>query len=324
METEVDMMGVNILPFAKIPDYFSQDTIPEKFQKAPGPNRPFLRTPEERIETLKLFLHTVVFAFFIAVTPAQQAAAENTQNSTRTDLKRKLSKPPENFQAVGEIYEGFLEHRRSVRIPLPINEAGCYRVIVATDKSAEDISVAVYQSNVEKARDRLSGKHPVVDWCAAKGGNVEAEVQMFSGRGAFALATFMRNSYKPSAAGIKVGGEDKDFIANRIRQLKPQFAKTGNPESGVLRGNLEQGDNQSFLVNLDKRCHTIIVGQEPSLIKLDIRLTDAKKDLPVRVQTTSSFTILETVPCLQTSGEYRIIVRATQGAGRFGFQIFSQ
>jgi hypothetical protein len=279
----------------------------------------------KEVFTLKRFLHKAALIIIAAAMPIQPAAAEKAQVSVGAALKKKLSTPPANFSSAGDIYTGALKHRESVRVPLPINTAGCYRVAVAADKSAEDISLVIYQSDVEKARDRLSGKHPVVDWCASEGKNVEAEVLMFTGHGAFALATFVRDTYKPTAAETKVGGDGNDLIANRIRQLKPQFAKNKKSASEVLRGNLKKGDKHVFPAQLKKSCNTIIVGQEPSLLKLDIRLADKKgNELPVRVRATSSFTILETVPCLPPGGEYRVIVQAAQGAGRFGFQIFSE
>ena len=239
-------------------------------------------------------------------------------------LKKEAATRPSGFSASIQIYEGTLEHLRTVRIPLSVDTPGCYRVAVAAEETVEDLSLVLYQSGKEEARDRLSGKRPSVDWCASEGGNVEAEVMMYGGRGAFALALFRKEKSAPQAGGrLKAGGGDKDFIANRIRQLQPQFAAGKQPLTAVLRGSAEEGDSRTFPVKLRGGCVSVPAAQAPSLLKLDISLSGPDGPVPSTLRATGSFAILEAgTPCPK-AGAYTLTVRAVKGSGDFGVQVFS-
>ena len=248
--------------------------------------------------------------------------------SAEKDIARRLKKEaatrPADFSAPIQTYEGILEHLRTVRIPLSVNAPGCYRVAVAAEETVEDLSLVLYQSGKEAARDRLSGKRPSVDWCAAEGGNVEAEVMMYGGRGAFALALFRKEKSRSLWGGrLKAGGGDKDFIANRIRQLQPRFAKGKAPLTAVLRGSEDEGDARSFPVKLRGGCITVLAAQSPSLLKLDISLSGPQGPVTTSLRATAGFTTLDTAPCPK-AGVYTLTVRAVQGSGDFGIQVFSE
>jgi hypothetical protein len=248
------------------------------------------------------------------------------------DLKKEILSALPNLTLLGTVIEGTLAHRRSMKTPLPISKPGCYVIAAAGENSVEDLSLAVLQSGIEKANDRLSGKKPIVKWCASTGGGVEAEVLMFKGQGAFALAVFEdkaapadgKQIVNQSSAKLKIGGSDTDFIANRIRQLYPRFGGKRSPMTEVIRGNLKEGAEQQFSIQSKGKCLSIIAAQESSLLKIAVSLSDASQNLPTKKQSATSFFAAETVPCITSTADLVISIRALEGEGRFGLQVFSE
>lgn len=264
-----------------------------------------------------------VFAAWLLMVTALSSNSSSAA-AEASKLARSLSQPPPNFTRVGEVVEGTLAQGRSIRISLPIETAGCYRIAAAAGEGSNDISLVVYQSGVEKARDRLSGKRPFVDWCTPEGGRVEAEVLMFAGEGAFAVSVFLKNPPKStSPKDKKSGGDENDFIANRIRQLAPHFATEKRPISEVLRGSVLKNSEQSIPVYLRGKCVTIIAAQTPSLLEIDMKLIGSAGTVPTNLIATPSYTTLSPLTC-PTPGDYYINVRAIRGNGSFGFQVFSE
>ena len=283
--------------------------------------RPVLLT-ETAFSMVRNGFKSALIALLLVLIPL--AAHAEAPNGAVSSLKKEAASRPAGFSTALQVTEGILEHLRTIRIPLPVDAPGCYRVTVAAESTVEDLSLVLYQAGEEKAKDRLSGKRPSIDWCAAEGGRVEAEVMMYSGRGAFALALFRKEGARPQGtAQLKAGGGDKDFLANRIRQLQSHFAAGRQPLSGMLRGSVDKGGTRSFPIKLRGKCVTVIAAQAPSLLKLDISLSAPGGPVAASLRPTASFTTLETKPSCPKAGTYTLSVRAAQGNGDFAVQVFS-
>ena len=229
-----------------------------------------------------------------------------------------------NLPVALEVRTGTLESLRPVRLPLTVSEPGCYRVAVTAENRADDISLVVYQSGEERARDRLSGKSPTVDWCTVEAGDVEAAVSAYGGGGAFALALFRKKNAPKRSQAAKAGGRDKDLIANRIRQLGPRYAEGKKPITPLLRGALTRGKVEEFTVRLNGRCIAVLAAHAPSLISINLTLLSSEGAATSSRVSTAGFTVLETAPPCPTPGLYTVRVRAAEGGGDFGMQLFAE
>ena len=233
--------------------------------------------------------------------------------------------PPDGYTAAGAPIESTLAHGRAVRVPLPLAPHLCYRVIAVAGDGAEDISLALFQDGIEKARDQLSGKRPSVDWCVAETGRLEADITMYEGDGAFAVFVFQRKD-TPTAPAKKIrkaGGDGSDFIANRIRQLAPHFARGRRPITEVLRGNISKEEALRIPVTLSGKCITVVAAQAPSLLSLDIRLEREGGPLPGHLNAAAGYAIFVPETC-PPKGAYEVVFRPTRGNGDVGAQLFSQ
>ena len=233
--------------------------------------------------------------------------------------------PPAGYLPSGPQIDGNLTRGRTTRVPLSIDTAGCYRVTATAGKGAEDITLALFRSGKEIARDRLSGKSPSVDWCAAEASELEVEISMYAGQGPFAVAVFKKKN-ESGATPVKhnkAGGKETDYIANRIRQLAPRFAKGQRPISDVLRGEVTAPGQLSIPVALNGKCISLVAAQAPALIELSVYLENADGlRIAGRLNATASYTTFVPDTC-PPKGAYRIIIVSIRGGGAVGVQIFS-
>ena len=216
---------------------------------------------------------------------------------------------------------GKVAPRKSATVVVPIEEKRCYRFGVVARKPGTEISLALFQGSKEVARDRLSGTRPSVVWCATQPGDITVEVAMFGGSGLFGLALFPESAPQ-SAQVLEIGGDQDDFIANRIRQLYRQFGDERAPVSRLLKGKLAQGASTVFSMKTGG-CLTVIGVGGPGVDDLDITLNPKDGANLVRDNSSNGFPIVKTPDCPLPEGVYEVRVTMAKGNGHFGLQVFS-
>jgi hypothetical protein len=265
--------------------------------------------------TAALILALNLSRVFAQEAPGDEALAEK--------LKKTAEISANNMEMVGEPQFGVLDKRGTTSIEIQLDKARCYTFVVVGDTGVTDLSLTINAYDKEVASDRISGKQPLVKWCAPGRVKVEAKLTMYSGSGSYALGVYGEHQEAPTGAE-RVGGNGSDFISNRIRQLHGQFGKGRAAITPVFRGNLSTGNDQIFKVRLKaEHCYTIVSAGSPSVRNLDITLIDENGTELAKDKKTNNFPTVDTEPCLRAAGQYKIKVNMFSGFGQFGLQVFS-
>ncbi len=238
-------------------------------------------------------------------------------------LKEVVEKISNDLEKIGEVHTGHLDKRENKTIEVQLNVARCYTFVTVGDSGAADISLTIRAHGKEVAGDRISGSQPQVKWCSSGRVKAEVKVSMYNGSGSFALGVYAKRAETNSSAE-KVGGNENDFISNRVRQLHGQFGEGRAAISPLIRGNLSTGNEKIFKVRLKAgHCYTIIGAGSPSVRNLDIILLSPNGRELNRDTSKNNFPSFSTDPCPRSGGQYRIKVNMFSGFGQFGFQVFS-
>jgi hypothetical protein len=271
----------------------------------------------------------IAFLFMGSVLPSLPIHAKSDPLKAKiSKTKLKLDKAAKKFAAkmepVGETHLGYLEKSTSKRIKIQIDRARCYKFVAVGGNEVTNLSITVNAHGKEVASDRISGDTPAVEWCSP--GRLKAFVALtiHGDKGdTFGLRVYGEKDEVTKTAQ-PIGGTDKSFISNRIRQMYGQFGKNRRPSSAVLKGNLSTGKKKNYEIKLDAgHCYTILSAGNPSVRNLDILLFDPENRNLERDESKNSFPILETQPCIRASGKHVIQIYMHTGFGQFGFQIFS-
>ncbi len=276
------------------------------------------------ILTKASFSFFMVIVLCILAVTSESIANKKSSADSRQSLKQELTIGTEGLILKGEIHEGYLETRQSVKIPIQIDKTGCYVVKAAGNDKVEDMSLALYVSGLEQTGDRLSGRRPSLEWCASETGTAEIELLMYAGSGSFAIAVFYKESARTQKGKLQIGGKETDFIANRIRQLHTQLGKGRSATSELLRGNLKQNTEIQFTISNVIGCITVIAVQESSLRNITVTLSDKSGNIPFIYKNTDTFLWGDTESCVKTTQQIIVTVKANSGAGNFGLQVFSE
>jgi hypothetical protein len=267
----------------------------------------------------------VCLAFVLALSPcfAEQKSRSKKDDKEQAEKLGERIKAELFMERVGPVYSGRLARHASKTITVHLDQHRCYRFAVAGGDGVKDLSVSLSIKGSEIAGDKLSRKHPQIEWCAPDKMEVEVNITMYDGEGLFALVVFGKKGDSPRRVA-KVGGAVDDFIANRIRQLHGKFSKSRSPIMDVERGNLSTGNEHVFKVKLKhNHCYTFIAAGSPSVRNLDITLYEPGGREIGSDSSKNSFPVLITDPCLRSSGQYTLKIRMFSGYGQFGVQGFS-
>jgi len=245
------------------------------------------------------------------------------EEAARLIVKKLQSKVASNMQPIGEMFSGYLGHRNAANIPVVLDSARCFKFIAAGGSGVQDLSMSVLVDKKIVASDKISGNSPIVQWCSPQRVHANVKLTMYGGFGAYAMQVFGEN--KPTlTAPEKVGGDQSDFIANRIRQLHAQYGKGRATISKAFRGNLSANNEKIFKVKLTAgHCYTIIGAGNPSVKNLDIVLLDHNNRELQKDKTRNSYPVLDTNPCPSFSGIFTLRAKMINGFGQFGVQVFS-
>jgi hypothetical protein len=251
-----------------------------------------------------------------AGTASQQEAA------VALDLEEAAAEAAAGLSALGDPYVGTLGHRNAATFDVTLPEARCYKFLGAGGAGVQDLTLTVLVDGEEVAADRISGVRPAAQWCAPGRTAATIKVAMYGGAGAFAVGIYA--AQRAATAPEKVGGNESDFIANRLRQLHAQFGKGRAAITPVVRGNLATNGEQVFTAKLTSgHCYTIIGAGSPSVKDLDVVLLDQAKVELQRDPSHDGFAVMDTSPCPRFTGNYVVKIRVGKGDGQFGAQVFS-
>jgi hypothetical protein len=227
------------------------------------------------------------------------------------------------METMGEPHVGSLAYRNAEELEVLLDTPRCYKFVARGGAGVSDLSLSVLVDGKEVAGDRISGNKPLVQWCAPARMRVKVKITMYGGAGPYALGVYGAKALGV-AAPDKVGGQESDFIANRIRQLHAQYGKGRAAISPVHRGNLATNGEQVFSVRLTAgHCYTVIAAGNPSVKDLEITLLNGAGSEIQKDKTVNSFPVLYTAPCPTFTGKHTVKIKMLKGSGQFGAQVFS-
>ena len=249
-------------------------------------------------------------------------ALANLEAAARISLEKYAAAIAGTMDPLGEPVTGTLGHRNSETLDVTLDLPRCYKFIAVGGEGVQDLTMSVIVDGKEVASDRISGQKPVAQWCAPGRVNAKVKLTMYGGAGAFAVGVY--GAKKASVVSPeKVGGPEKDFIANRIRQIHVQYGKGRAAVSQVLRGNLSTNNEKVFKVKLTAgHCYTIVGVGCPSVKDLEISVIDNGRELQ-KDKTRNGYPVMDTDPCPTFTGQYIIKAKMIRGFGQFGIQVFS-
>jgi len=254
---------------------------------------------------------------------ARAQAASAPEEEVVTMLDQVAATRAASMKRLFEPFVGTLGKRGAASFELSLNEAGCYEFLGVGGEGVQDLTLTVEVDGREVAADRISGMRPAVKWCAPTPVKAVLEVVMYGGAGAFALGVYA--SKGAGEAVEKAGGDESDFIANRLRLLYAQFGGERAAITPVVRGNLPEGGERAFEVVLRAgRCYTAIAVADPSVKDLDVVILTRTGEELSRDDTHSGFAVVSPSSCPKTTGTHVVKVRAVKGFGQFGAQLFSE
>ena len=249
-------------------------------------------------------------------------SASDQEAAVALALDAMATRTAAGLEPLGDPYVGTLGHRNAATFDVTLPESRCYKFLGAGGAGVTDLTLTIEVGGKEVAADRISGVHPVAQWCAPGRTAATIKVAMYGGAGAFAVGVYA--AQRAVAAPEKVGGAEVDFIGNRLRQLHAQFGKGRAAVTQVVRGNLATNGDQVFNAKLTAgHCYTIIAAGAPSVKDLDVVLLDKAGAELQKDAANGGFVVMDTSPCPRFTGTYVVKIRATKGAGQFGAQVFS-
>jgi hypothetical protein len=266
-----------------------------------------------------ILIVTVITA--VGAASARTGTGKGAPDKVVRKLEQSLLKGEPNTERVGETLSGYLEQHRSREATVPLEDGSCYKFVAAGAPDAANLSLDLTIGGKEVARDRISGKRPVMRWCAAESRNAVVRVSMYDGEGVFVLLVLREK--KGTGAAPKVGGDGSDFIATRVRQLHAQFAKDQKAHSPFFQGNLAAGEAFDTTVRLEAgRCYTVLASGSPTVRDLNIAVRDPVGATVAEDKTHNSYPVIDSGLCPSAGGAYTLTVKMAQGAGPFGVQVF--
>jgi hypothetical protein len=228
-----------------------------------------------------------------------------------------------DMDRLGDALSGSLGHRNSQTMDIQLDRARCYKFVAVGSEGVQDMTMSLTVDGEEVASDRISGQHPVTQWCSPGRVKVQVKLTMYGGSGDFAFGAYWARK-SGAASPEKVGGPESDFVANRLRQLHAQYGKGRAAVTPVFRGNLSTNSEQVFQVKLSSgHCYTVIGAGSPSVKDLEISLLGRAGAELQKDDTRNGFPVMDTNPCPTFTGAYTVKVRMINGLGQFGVQVFS-
>lgn len=253
---------------------------------------------------------------------AARGAPDGGEREILAALEEAAAAGAPGARRLGDPFRGALGQGGAAAFEVPLPEAGCYAFLGVGGAGVQDLTVSVSVDGVEVAADRLSGVRPRALWCSPEPVVAIVKIVMYGGAGPFALGVYAARDR--SSGPEPAGGEETDFIANRLRMLHAQYGKGRRAATRVTRGNLAGGGERTVEVSLEAgRCYTAIAAAEPAVKELDLSLVDRAGAEVARGAGGGGSAVAETSPCPKTGGTYVVRLRAARGAGQFGVQLFS-
>jgi hypothetical protein len=254
---------------------------------------------------------------------ADDDALTDPEAAALADLRSYAAQVVGGMVPTGDPHVNTLGYRNAETVRVLLDRPRCYKFAAVGGEGVTDLSLAVLADGKEVAGDRISGKKPLVQWCAPARMRVDVKITMYGGAGPYALGVYGAKA-STLAAPEKVGGKESDFIANRIRQLHAQYGKGRAALTPVHRGNLSTNSEQVFKVRLTAgHCYTVIVAGNPSAKDLDIIVLDGSGREIQKDKSKNNFPVLDTDPCPTFTGKHTIKIKMIKGFGQFGAQVFS-
>lgn len=265
----------------------------------------------------------VIISLFIAIAAtARTGTGKGAPDRVVRKLEKSLLAKTSHAEKIGSTYSGYLERHRFKTFDVTLDAKQCYTFAAAGGPGVADLSLALTVGKKEVASDRISGKQPIMRWCAADTGKARVRVSMYDGEGAFVMLMLREKAGKAQSA--KVGGDGGDFVAMRLRQLHAQFAKGKAVHSRLFQGNLANGTTFVAPVKLKSgHCYVILGAGSPTVRNLDISVTDDGGSPIASDKSANSFPVIDSGLCPKKNGAYSIRVTMTDGSGPFGVQVFS-
>ena len=265
---------------------------------------------------------TILALALLPVAGARAQTAGAREGTVAARLAEAAAKTP-GLRRLGEPFTGTLGQRGAASFEVSLPEASCYEILGVGGEGVQDLTLLVLVDGVEVAADRISGVRPAVGWCAPKPVQAVIKVAMYGGAGPFAVGVYTRSA--GAAAAEVVGGGESDFVANRIRQLHAQFGMGRAAVTAVVRGNLQEGDENAFEVKVAAgRCYTVIAVANPSVKDIDVVIVDRKGAEVQRDASRAGFAVVSAPRCPRGDGQVTVRIRAASGSGQFGAQLFSE
>jgi hypothetical protein len=252
----------------------------------------------------------ILTAFVLVALAAGGAEAQGNHDFMAGRLYQIALETAPSFTAAATPEHGTLAQGERRTFEHAVAAGTCYTWIAVGDGSGSDLDLTVRVDGLLVASDDGLDDWPIAQHCAAQDGRAVVDLLMYSGSGGFAFNTWSRF----------FGGADA--LELQMNYLASLFAPDHVPAGPLVRGNLAQGAEQTYPIQLEGgRCYTIVGTGGPGVGDIDFFLSETATGQVVHSDVAPDAAPVIGV-CPPEGNNFSLRVVMYQGAGDFAWQPF--
>ncbi|MBN1945888.1 MAG: hypothetical protein JW797_09435 [Bradymonadales bacterium] len=240
-------------------------------------------------------------------------SAQTAQDPLAIHLSEVANRFAATTRPAGPIEFGLLAEGDSRFVEIPIGDPRCLSIVAVSEEPSSDLDLHLYAERVEVASHTGIDHFPVVHWCPAGSPSVSLEIRMVRGSGRYAMQVF--------TAADPPSDRDPDLPA-ALSALAAQVAQGTLPAADTLRGVMGQGQEHRFQLRLaPARCYVILATGSPTVVDLDLLLSDAGGTVLDADEADDATPVLRRCMEEEPAGPFTLIARMAAGYGEYAILV---
>jgi len=229
-----------------------------------------------------------------------------------------------NAKPRGKALKGTLLQGENANLQIPLDAGRCYWFAAVGGSGVRDMDLKLTVSGKEVGRSEGDRGWPVVFWCASSDTRSLAHVKMYEGKGEYLLAVFESRGQEPGSR-LLIGGAERDLLANRLRQAHLLRMKDHRPLNHPWRGNLNEGEDVSVRLNINRRkCVSVLAVADSAAEEIHVEILSPKGSVLGSGGMKQGIVNVKADRCPLPPGRYFIRLKMKSGRGQYLLQAFSE
>jgi len=266
-------------------------------------------------------VHRAALAVFRRELRTPPSADADMSTEQRLDI---LSATLGNAKPRGKALKGTLSKGENANLQIPLDAGRCYWFAAVGGSGVRDMDLKLTVSGREVGRSEGDRGWPVVFWCTSSDTRALAHVKMYEGKGEYLLAVFESRGREPGSR-LLIGGAERDFLANRLRQAHLLRMKDYRPLNHPWRGNLNKGEEVSVRLKVNrKKCVSVLAVADSTAREIHVEILSNGGRVLGSGGMKQGIVNVKADRCPLSPGRYFIRLKMAEGRGQYILQAFSE